>query len=55
VNDPYTARLSRAHNDGRRIVATGLADAVASTAFEGGRYQRRMLRIAEIEEQHDEH
>ena len=58
-NDLYTARLSREHNDtnilaiGGRIVAPGLADEIITvwlaTAFEGGRHQRRVDQIAEIE------
>ena len=58
-NDLYTARLSREHNDanvlsmGGRIVAFGLADEILalwlSTAFEGGRHQRRLDQIAEAE------
>jgi ribose 5-phosphate isomerase B len=55
----YTARLSRAHNDanvlsmGGRIVAFGLADEIVglwlTTAFEGGRHQRRINQILEAE------
>jgi ribose 5-phosphate isomerase B len=58
-NDLFTARLSRAHNDanvlaiGGRIVGTGLADEILAiwldTPFEGGRHQRRIDQIAEIE------
>ena len=58
-NDLYTAELSRQHNDanvlalGGRIVALGLADEIVrlwlSTAFEGGRHQRRIDQIAAIE------
>ena len=58
-NDLYTARMSRLHNDanvltmGGRIVAAGLADEILKlwleTAFEGGRHQRRVDQIAEIE------
>jgi ribose 5-phosphate isomerase B len=58
-NDLYTARLSRQHNNanvlalGGRIVGTGLADEILAvwltTPFEGGRHQRRLDRIAEIE------
>ena len=58
-NDLYTARLSREHNDanvlsmGGRIVAFGLADDILSlwlsTAYEGGRHQRRLDQIAEAE------
>lgn len=60
-NDLYTARLSREHNDanvlalGGRIVAPGLADEIVAlwlaTAFAGGRHQRRVDEIREIEEQ----
>lgn len=59
-NDLYTARLSREHNDanvlamGGRIVAFGLADEILalwlSTAFEGGRHQRRLDQIAAAEQ-----
>jgi ribose 5-phosphate isomerase B len=58
-NDLYTARLSREHNDanvlamGGRVVGFGLAEEnVAlwiSTAFAGGRHQRRVDQIMEIE------
>jgi ribose 5-phosphate isomerase B len=58
-NDLYTARLSRQHNDanvlaiGARIVGTGLADEILetwlATPFDGGRHQRRIEQIAEIE------
>ena len=58
-NDLYTTRLSRQHNDanvlaiGGRIVGFGLADEIVTlwldTAFEGGRHQRRIEQIAEIE------
>lgn len=58
-NDLYTARLSREHNDanvlaiGARIVANTLAEEIVTiwlaTAFAGGRHQRRIDQIAEIE------
>jgi ribose 5-phosphate isomerase B len=58
-NDLYTARLSRLHNDanvlaiGGRVVAAGLADEILKvwldTPFEGGRHQRRLDQISEIE------
>ena len=58
-NDLYTARMSRAHNDanvlaiGGRVVAFGLAEEIVElwlgTAFEGGRHQRRVDQIMEIE------
>jgi ribose 5-phosphate isomerase B len=60
-NDLYTARMSRAHNDanvlaiGGRVVAAGLADEIVAlwlaTAFEGGRHQRRIEQIGDIERQ----
>jgi ribose 5-phosphate isomerase B len=58
-NDLYTARLSRQHNDanvlslGGRIVAPALADEILqvwlTTEFEGGRHQRRIEQLAELE------
>ncbi len=60
-NDLYTARMSREHNDanvlsmGGRIVATGLATEILelwlATEFEGGRHQRRLDQIADIEKE----
>ena len=58
-HDLFTARLSRQHNDanvltmGGRIVAPALADEILgvwlATAFEGGRHQRRIDQLAELE------
>ncbi|HKY20646.1 MAG TPA: ribose 5-phosphate isomerase B [Vicinamibacterales bacterium] len=58
-NDLYTARMSRQHNDanvlsmGGRVVAFGLADEIVKlwleTTYEGGRHQKRLDQIAEIE------
>ena len=58
-NELFTARLSREHNDanvlamGGRIVAFGLADEILelwlSTAFAGGRHQRRIDQITQAE------
>src|SRR4051794_17680576 len=58
-NDLYTAEYSRRHNDanvlsiGARIVGEGLADAILqvwlATGFEGGRHQRRVAEIHDIE------
>jgi len=58
-NDLYTARLSRAHNDanvlamGGRVIGFGLAEEILTlwlaTAFDGGRHQRRVDQIMEIE------
>ncbi|MFN7982342.1 MAG: ribose 5-phosphate isomerase B [Vicinamibacterales bacterium] len=61
-NDLFTARLSREHNDanvlsmGGRIVAFGLADEILelwlTTAFAGGRHQRRIDQITDAERAH---
>jgi ribose 5-phosphate isomerase B len=58
-NDLFTAALSRSHNDsnvlaiGARIVASTLAREILktwlATPFEGGRHERRIDQIAEIE------
>jgi ribose 5-phosphate isomerase B len=58
-NDLYTARMARAHNDanvlsiGARIVAPELAQEILSvwldTPFEGGRHQRRVDQIHELD------
>ena len=63
-NDLFTARLSREHNDanvlsmGGRIVAPGLAAEILelwlTTDFEGGRHERRVAQIAEIEQDEQE-
>ena len=60
-NDLYTARLSREHNNanvlamGARIVAFSMADEIVAlwllSSFEGGRHQRRVDQITEIERQ----
>ncbi|MDR2513663.1 MAG: ribose 5-phosphate isomerase B [Christensenellaceae bacterium] len=58
-SDPYSARMTRAHNDanmlalGGRVVGPMLAldivDAFLDAEFEGGRHQRRVDQIAKIE------
>ena len=58
-HDLYTARMARTHNDanvlsmGARIVAPEMARLILElwlqTEFEGGRHQRRVDQIAEIE------
>ena len=63
-NDLFTARLSREHNDanvlsmGGRIVAPGLAGEILelwlATEFQGGRHERRVALIAEIEQDEQE-
>lgn len=60
-NDLYTARLARQHNDanvlsiGGRVVGVGLAEEIvdlfSTTDFEGGRHQRRIDQVMEIEAQ----
>ncbi|MEO5902351.1 MAG: ribose 5-phosphate isomerase B [Ilumatobacteraceae bacterium] len=59
-NDLYTARFARAHNDanvlsmGARVVGTGLAEEILATflatPFEGGRHERRVQQIMDIEQ-----
>ena len=58
-HDSYTARMSRLHNDANILVmggrVTGVEVAVEmlkqwlATPFEGGRHQRRLDKIAELE------
>lgn len=58
-SEPYTARMSRAHNDcnmlafGARVVGLDLAkmivDTWLTTPFEGGRHERRVQLIRDIE------
>ena len=58
-NDLYTAEFSRRHNDanvlsiGARVVGEGLADEILrvwlTTDFEGGRHQRRIDEITQLE------
>ena len=58
-NDPFTARLSREHNDanvlsmGARIVAPALAREIVrmwlETGFDGGRHERRIRMIEDVE------
>ena len=62
-NDLYLARMSRLHNDanvlsmGGRIVAPALAEEILrvwlTTDFEGGRHQRRLDQIADLERSKD--
>ena len=58
-SDTFSAEMSRAHNDaniisvGARVVGSGLAlkiiDAFLNTPFEGGRHQRRVDLLMDIE------
>lgn len=59
-HDIWMARMSRLHNDanvlsmGGRVVAAAMAEEIVglwlSTEFEGGRHQRRVEQLAEIEQ-----
>ncbi len=59
-SEPYSAKFTRLHNDanvlcmGARVIGAGLAqqilDAFLFTEFEGGRHQRRVDLITEIEQ-----
>jgi ribose 5-phosphate isomerase B len=58
-NELYTARTSREHNDanilalGARVIGAALAEEILTlwlcTPFSGGRHQRRIDQIAELE------
>lgn len=58
-NDLYTARMARSHNNanvlsmGARVVGEGLAEEILATflatEFEGGRHERRVAQLADIE------
>lgn len=60
--EPFSARMSRQHNDanvlclGARVVGEGLAleivEAWLGARFEGGRHQRRLDKIRQIEAKH---
>jgi ribose 5-phosphate isomerase B len=60
VNDVYTARMAKEHNDanilviGGRVIGKGLAREIVKTwldtTFQGGRHQRRLDKINDIEE-----
>lgn len=59
ISEPYSAKMSRRHNNanviaiGGRVVAQGLAELIVDSyleeEFEGGRHQRRIDQIAELE------
>lgn len=58
-NDLYTARMARLHNNanvlsiGARVVGLGLAEEILATflatEFEGGRHERRVQQLTDIE------
>lgn len=59
VTDPDFAKLARAHNDANVVAVSGrfvplevneaIIDAFLSTAFEGGRHERRVDKIRDVE------
>ena len=62
VTESFSAKMSRLHNNanilalGGRVVgpdlATEIVDVWLNTAFEGGRHERRVNKIGQIEEKH---
>ena len=60
VHDPYSARMTRLHNDtniltmGGRVIGPDLAEEIArvwlGTPFDGGRHSRRLDKIKAMEE-----
>jgi len=60
VSEEYSARMAKAHNNANMIamggrvigegIAIGIVDAWLETEFEGGRHERRVEKIMEIEE-----
>lgn len=62
VSDTFSAEMSRAHNNanilalGERVIGVGLAlkivDIWLNTEFDGGRHDRRVTKIMEIEERY---
>lgn len=61
VHDPYSARMTRLHNDtnilalGGRVIGPDLAEEIARiwlvTKFEGGRHSRRIEKIRQMEDE----
>jgi ribose 5-phosphate isomerase B len=64
-NDLYTARMAREHNNanvlsmGARVVGIGLAEEIVTmflaTPFAGGRHERRVAQLSEIEQEEADH
>lgn len=64
-NDLYTARMAREHNNanvlsmGARVVGIGLAEEIVTmflaTPFAGGRHERRVAQLSEIEQEEANH
>lgn len=63
VHDVFSAKATRCHNDsnviamGERVIGAGLAGEIVKawleTEFEGGRHERRIEKITEIEKQNN--
>lgn len=63
VHDVFSAKATRCHNDsniiamGERVIGAGLAREIVATwlqtDFEGGRHERRVEKITEIEKQNN--
>ncbi|MFD1203797.1 MULTISPECIES: ribose 5-phosphate isomerase B [Sporosarcina] len=61
VHDVFSAKATRGHNDsnvlamGERVVGPGLAREIVTawldTSFEGGRHERRIAKLKELEEE----
>jgi ribose 5-phosphate isomerase B len=59
ISDPEFARMARMHNDANVVTLAGrhtdiataerIVDTFLTTAFEGGRHQRRLTQIADME------
>ncbi len=64
-NDLYTARMAHEHNNanvlsmGARVVGIGLAEEIVTmflaTPFAGGRHERRVAQLSEIEQEEADH
>lgn len=65
VHDVFTAQVTRQHNDsnvlamGQRVIGEGLALLIVETwlngSFEGGRHQRRIDKVTQMEEDYGRH
>ncbi|MHC8514393.1 ribose 5-phosphate isomerase B [Sporosarcina sp. ITBMC105] len=61
VHDVFSAKATRGHNDsnvlamGERVIGPGLAREIVTawldTSFEGGRHQRRIAKLTELEDE----
>lgn len=61
VHDVFSAKATRGHNDsnvlamGERVIGPGLAREIVTawldTSFEGGRHERRIAKLTELEDE----